>query len=106
MPWRNILRATIGPQPPCEADAANCDICIGIFALRYGYIRGEDNPEGKSITELEYLAAGRAKKPHMQTPSYTVSMNRHTGERKCASANRQLNSASKSCPSRQRENDS
>ena len=29
----------------------------------------------------------------------------HTGEPKCASANRQLNSASKSCPSRQQDND-
>jgi Domain of unknown function (DUF4062) len=53
------------PKAACEADAANCDIYIGIFAWRYGYIPGEDNPEGKSITELEYLAAGRAQKPRL-----------------------------------------
>jgi hypothetical protein len=51
------------PKIACELDAAACDIYVGIFAWRYGYVPQEDNPEGKSITELEYLAAGNAKKP-------------------------------------------
>ncbi len=44
-------------QPPldkCLADVRSCDIYVGLFAHRYGFI-----PTGqeKSITELEYLAA-------------------------------------------------
>jgi hypothetical protein len=53
------------PKAACEADAAACDIYIGLFAWRYGHVPAEDNPEGKSITELEYLAAGRAEKPRL-----------------------------------------
>ena len=52
-------------QRASEADVSNCDIYIGIFAWRYGHVPGEDNPENKSITELEYLAAARAKKPQL-----------------------------------------
>lgn len=53
------------PKPACEADAANCDIYVGIFAWRYGFVPIEDNPDGRSITELEYLAAGQANKPRL-----------------------------------------
>jgi hypothetical protein len=41
----------------CCAHASGCDIYIGIFARRYGYIPAEDNPSGMSITEMEYRAA-------------------------------------------------
>jgi hypothetical protein len=51
------------PKIACEKDAAKCDIYVGIFAWRYGYVPIENNPEGKSITELEYLAA--ANKPRL-----------------------------------------
>ena len=53
------------PRVVCETDAANSDLYVGILAWRYGYIPIEDNPEGQSITELEYLAAGRAEKPRL-----------------------------------------
>src|ERR1700694_3607494 len=46
----------------CEADVDECDIYIGIFAWRYGYVPEQDNPERKSITELEYRRAD-GKKP-------------------------------------------
>jgi Domain of unknown function (DUF4062) len=49
------------PRAACEADVAKCDIYAGIFAWMYGFVPVEDNPEGKSITELEYLAAGDQK---------------------------------------------
>lgn len=39
------------------ADVARCDLYIGLFAWRYGYIPEKGNPEGKSITELEYRKA-------------------------------------------------
>ena len=51
------------PKLACEADVSNSDIYIGIFAWKYGYVPSDDNPENKSITELEYLAALRAQKP-------------------------------------------
>src|SRR5262249_51442445 len=41
----------------CEADVAQCDLYIGLFAWRYGYIPEDNNPEGKSITEIEYHKA-------------------------------------------------
>jgi hypothetical protein len=53
------------PKAASESDASNCDIYVGIFAWRYGYVPIEDNPEKKSITELEYLAAGCAQKPRL-----------------------------------------
>jgi hypothetical protein len=53
------------PKAACEKDASECDIYVGIFAWRYGYIPTDDNPDARSITELEYLAAGRAHKPRL-----------------------------------------
>lgn len=50
------------PQPldRCLADVAECDIYVGIFAWRYGFI-----PPGydRSITELEYRQARASGKP-------------------------------------------
>ena len=51
------------PKTACEKQAAACDFYVGIFAWRYGFTPQEDNPDGRSITELEYLAAG--KKPRL-----------------------------------------
>jgi hypothetical protein len=51
------------PKAACEADAAGCDLYVGVFAWRYGYVPTDDNPERKSITELEYLAAEKAGRP-------------------------------------------
>jgi hypothetical protein len=53
------------PRTASQSDAAKCDIYLGIFAWRYGYVPEENNPEAKSITELEYSAAGRAEKPRL-----------------------------------------
>jgi hypothetical protein len=53
------------PRAVCEADVAKCDIYLGVFAWMYGFVPTEDNREGASITELEYLAAGRAQKPRL-----------------------------------------
>ncbi len=50
------------PVDKCIADVRSCDIYIGIFAWRYGYIPpGHD----RSITELEYRAATEAGKPRL-----------------------------------------
>src|SRR5438445_5450169 len=45
------------PLDKCLADVSACDMYLGIFALRYGFIPPKDNPDHKSITELEYRRA-------------------------------------------------
>jgi tetratricopeptide (TPR) repeat protein len=47
------------PLQKCLKDVASCDIYIGIFAWRYGFIPDDekDNPNRLSITELEYRKA-------------------------------------------------
>ena len=46
------------PVDECLADVAACDMYIGLFAWRYGYIPpSQHNPARLSITELEYRKA-------------------------------------------------
>jgi tetratricopeptide (TPR) repeat protein len=45
------------PLAKCLEDVAACDLYVGIFAHRYGHVPNLDNPEGRSITELEYRHA-------------------------------------------------
>lgn len=54
-------------MPSCLADVAECHLYIGVLGLRYGYVpRGKfPNPEGLSITELEYLHAGTSSIPRL-----------------------------------------
>ena len=47
----------------CLEDVARCDIYVGIFAWRYGWVPERDNPELRSITELEYRKAVLEGKP-------------------------------------------
>jgi tetratricopeptide (TPR) repeat protein len=52
------------PLARCLADVAASDLYVGVFAHRYGYIPQEEgNPEGRSITELEYRHALAKGKP-------------------------------------------
>lgn len=50
------------PLDKCLADVASCDLYVGIFAWRYGYI-----PPGmdKAITELEFREAVRTEKSRL-----------------------------------------
>ncbi len=45
------------PLHKCLDDVAACDIYVGLVGWRYGYIPDRDNPDRKSITELEYRQA-------------------------------------------------
>jgi hypothetical protein len=45
------------PVDVCLADVAACDIYVGIFAWRYGFIPPKDNAERRSITEMEFRKA-------------------------------------------------
>ena len=53
------------PLDKCLADVAASDVYIGIFALRYGYVPKDGNPDGLSITELEYRHATALGRPRL-----------------------------------------
>jgi Domain of unknown function (DUF4062)/NACHT domain len=53
------------PLEKCLEDVAACDIYIGLFGWRYGYIPQTDNPDRKSITELEYTHAGAKRRKRL-----------------------------------------
>jgi Domain of unknown function (DUF4062)/NACHT domain len=54
-----------GPVDRCLADVAACDLYIGVFAWRYGFVPEENNPKKLSVTELEYQHAKKLKKPRL-----------------------------------------
>jgi hypothetical protein len=75
------------PLVTCLEDVAKADIYIGVFAWRYGYIPKEaGNPDARSITELEYRAAGQSSKERLifllreDTAWKPGLMDTHTGE--------------------------
>jgi hypothetical protein len=51
------------PVDKCLADVEWCDFYVGIFAWRCGFVPPDDNPEQRSITELEYRRAVFRRKP-------------------------------------------
>ena len=57
------------PLAKCLADVAACDVYVGVFAHRYGYVPEEDNPDHRSITELEYRHAAALGIPSSDLPA-------------------------------------
>ena len=53
------------PVDKCPKDVTEADIYVGIFAFHYGYVPplAHTNPNGLSITELEFRQAESLKKP-------------------------------------------
>jgi len=53
------------PVEKCLTDVAEADIYVGLFAFRYGYVPPAEhsNPDGLSITELEFRHAERRRIP-------------------------------------------
>jgi len=51
------------PVDRCLSDVAECDLFIGIYAWRYGWVPSENNLEKLSITEMEYCQAEKTGKP-------------------------------------------
>src|SRR5262249_44183155 len=45
------------PVDRCVEDVSRCDVYIGIFAWRRGWVPSSENPDQLSITELEYRKA-------------------------------------------------
>lgn len=50
------------PVDRCLSDVAACDLYIGIFAWRYGWIPKKNNRKKLSITEMEYRQAEKTNK--------------------------------------------
>jgi hypothetical protein len=53
------------PLRKCRADVAGSDLYVGLVGWRYGYVPGDDNPDGGSITELEYRQAQASGLPRL-----------------------------------------
>jgi hypothetical protein len=51
------------PIDRCLAEVGRCDIFVLVLAYRYGFIPQHGNPQGLSITELEYRHARQLGKP-------------------------------------------
>ncbi len=51
------------PVDKCLSDVEACDLYIGIFAWRYGWIPKKKNRKNLSITEMEYRQARKSNKP-------------------------------------------
>jgi hypothetical protein len=49
----------------CLDDVAACDLYVLIAGHRYGFVPAQDNPEGLSITQLEFRQAGEAGIPRV-----------------------------------------
>lgn len=47
----------VAPAEECVADVKKCNILILVIANRYGFIPPTNNPQGLSITEMEYNTA-------------------------------------------------
>lgn len=56
------VASELAPLKVCLEQLAECQLYIGLVAWRYGYV---DDRRGKSITELEYLHAGKLKIPRL-----------------------------------------
>jgi Domain of unknown function (DUF4062) len=75
------------PLQQCLVDVAGCDVYVGLFAWKYGNVPAEhENPEQRSITELEYREAERLGKPRLvfvlrpDAPWPPTQMDSHTGD--------------------------
>ena len=53
------------PLDRCLADVAATDVYVLLIAHRYGYRPQENNPQRRSITQLEYEEASRHNKPRL-----------------------------------------
>jgi hypothetical protein len=49
----------------CLDDVATCDLYVLILGHRYGFVPANDNPDGLSITQLEFRRAGECGIPRV-----------------------------------------
>jgi hypothetical protein len=53
----DYVAGDVRPLDRCLQDVADSDVYVGIFAWRYGFVPKKDNPDKRSITELEFRKA-------------------------------------------------
>lgn len=51
------------PEEVCLEEVSKCDLYVGIFGKKYGFVPGEDNPRQISATALEFEKARELKIP-------------------------------------------
>lgn len=51
------------PEEVCLTEVSKCDIYIGLFGKRYGFVPSEENPEKLSVVALEFEKARELKIP-------------------------------------------
>jgi hypothetical protein len=85
------------PVDACLRDVAGCDVYVGLFAHRYGFVPDDPRNQDKlSITELELRAAKQAGKPclvFLQDPAApwpTIASDSHSGDNEGGARIRQL----------------
>jgi hypothetical protein len=61
----DYVAADARPVTKCLHDVANTDVYVGVFAWRYGFVPDDGNPDGLSVTELEYRQALRSGVPRL-----------------------------------------
>jgi hypothetical protein len=61
----DYVAADTYPLHKCLADVAASDVYVGLVGWRYGYIPDQENPDRKSITELEYRQAEQSGLPRL-----------------------------------------
>ena len=61
----SYLPASDTVRASCLDDVAACDLYVLIAGHRYGFVPAHDNPEGLSITQLEFRRAGEAGIPRV-----------------------------------------
>jgi hypothetical protein len=87
------------PVARCKRDVELADAYILILGWRYGYVPTDDNPDRRSITEIEYMHARQVKKPILaflldpEVPWPPTSMDSASADSAAASAIRELRSA-------------
>lgn len=62
-PVHSYVADTQSVRQGCVADVGGCQAYVLILGYRYGFMPPDDNPDGVSITELEYRAARDADLP-------------------------------------------
>src|SRR5262245_10408793 len=62
-PKHSYVAASETVRDNCLKEVRECDAYVLILGHRYGHVPMQDNPEGCSITELEYSCASAAGKP-------------------------------------------
>jgi hypothetical protein len=61
----DYVAADVRPLDKCLRDVDRCDVYVGLFAWRCGFVPEGGNADGRSITELEYRRAVELGKPRL-----------------------------------------